>query len=62
MPQTMQGLIAETNTLGEEARRGDLALRGDPTKFQGAYHHLVAGINASLDALLAPTDEKRSEE
>ena len=57
LQQTVQGLIAETNRLGDAARRGELTHRGDVSKFQGAYRDLVQSFNDSLDALLAPINE-----
>ncbi|MBI3564746.1 MAG: bacteriohemerythrin [Elusimicrobia bacterium] len=53
----LQGLLAETAGLTALARMGELDSRADAAKFPGAYAEIVAGINALLDALLAPIGE-----
>ncbi|MEJ5308312.1 MAG: methyl-accepting chemotaxis protein [Anaerolineae bacterium] len=54
MQTTLRSLIAETNTLTRTAVEGRLATRGDASAFQGAYREVVEGINATLDAVIAP--------
>ena len=54
MQTALQGLITETNTLTQTAVEGRLATRGDASAFQGAYREVVEGINATLDAVIAP--------
>ncbi len=51
---TIRSLMAESGKLVDAARQGQLDHRGDPSKFSGAFGHLVAGINATLDAVAAP--------
>ncbi len=50
----LQDVLAETGLLIEAAQKGDLELRGDPTKFKGAYAELVDGLNRTVDALAEP--------
>jgi methyl-accepting chemotaxis protein len=50
-------LLAETQGLITAAQAGDLKRRGDSTKFQGVFRDLVDGINATLNAVVAPIDE-----
>ncbi len=54
MQTALLGLITETNTLTRTAVEGRLASRGDTNAFQGAYREVVEGINATLDAVIAP--------
>ncbi|HQI85647.1 MAG TPA: methyl-accepting chemotaxis protein [Anaerolineae bacterium] len=54
MQTALLGLITETNTLTRTAVEGRLATRGDTSAFQGAYREVVEGINATLDAVIAP--------
>ena len=51
----LDGVVSETGRLIDAARAGQLAIRGDAGRFQGGYHALVAGLNATLDAVTAPT-------
>ncbi|MBL0937539.1 MAG: hypothetical protein IBJ03_01520 [Gemmatimonadaceae bacterium] len=51
---TVRALVSETGQLIEAARAGDLAARGDASRFQGAYASLVQGINDTLDATTQP--------
>jgi methyl-accepting chemotaxis protein len=55
--QAMRALVAEVTTLTGAAREGQLAKRGNATAFEGAYQELVAGVNATLDAVVAPVEE-----
>lgn len=52
--KTLRGLVDETQRLTTAARAGDLSARGNADGFQGTYRDLVGGINATLDALVAP--------
>ncbi|GLC25351.1 methyl-accepting chemotaxis protein [Roseisolibacter agri] len=52
--RSLRGLVDETRRLTDAALAGQLAARGDADRFQGAYRDLVAGMNATLDALVAP--------
>jgi methyl-accepting chemotaxis protein len=55
--ETLRTLVGDTNALIAAARAGDLARRGHPERYQGAYADLVAGTNAMLDAVAAPMRE-----
>jgi methyl-accepting chemotaxis protein len=57
LQQTMQALIQETGQLARAAQAGRLDERGDPGKFDGAFHELVRAINEILDAVVAPINE-----
>ncbi len=50
----LNGLIAEANMLTQAAVEGRLNVRGDVTRFHGAYGEIVRGINATLDAVVGP--------
>jgi methyl-accepting chemotaxis protein len=50
----VQSLQKELLRLTDAAKEGRLAERGDPDRFQGAYANIVRGVNAVLDAVIAP--------
>jgi methyl-accepting chemotaxis protein len=50
----LQGLQKELSRLTEASRQGQLSERGKPQQFQGAYAEIVVGVNAILDAVIAP--------
>src|SRR5579871_1651572 len=50
----LQGLQKELNRLTQASHDGQLAERGKPDQFQGAYAEIVRGVNTMLDAILAP--------
>ena len=52
-----QGLQKELGRLIEASKEGQLADRGKPEQFQGAYAEIVRGVNAMLDAILLPIGE-----
>ena len=52
-----QGLQKELARLIEASKEGQLAERGKPEQFQGAYAEIVRGVNAMLDAILIPIGE-----
>ncbi|MDD1730197.1 MAG: MCP four helix bundle domain-containing protein, partial [Methanospirillum sp.] len=54
---TINDLIAETKILTNAAVAGELATRGDETKFQGAYREIISGINTTLENILIPLNE-----
>ncbi|HYD55256.1 MAG TPA: methyl-accepting chemotaxis protein, partial [Gemmatimonadaceae bacterium] len=58
--ETLRALVGDTGALIEAARAGELARRGDAARYDGAYAELVAGTNAMLDAVSAPTAEARA--
>jgi len=53
----LREVTGETQALTQAANAGKLNERGDAQKFQGAYRELVEGINATLDAVIAPITE-----
>ena len=50
----LQGLQKELARLTEASNAGKLAERGKHDQFQGAYAEIVRGVNAILDAVIAP--------
>ncbi|HVS36708.1 MAG TPA: methyl-accepting chemotaxis protein [Gemmataceae bacterium] len=56
LQRTVRALVAETTRLTASSRDGRLDRRGDAAEFRGAYRDLIAGINATLDAVLTPID------
>ena len=52
-----QGLQKELGRLIEASKEGQLAERGKPEQFQGAYAEIVRGVNTMLDAILLPIGE-----
>jgi methyl-accepting chemotaxis protein len=61
MRGTTQDLVGETARLTAAARAGDLAVRGDSARFEGAFRAVVEGTNQTLDGLKALTDEARAQ-
>jgi methyl-accepting chemotaxis protein len=53
----LQGLQKELVRLTDASKEGQLAERGKPEQFQGAYAEIVRGVNAMLDAILLPIGE-----
>jgi methyl-accepting chemotaxis protein len=49
--------IAQTRGLVASAQAGDLSARGDATGLDGAFREVVTGLNATLDAVVAPVQE-----
>ncbi len=50
----LQGLQKELVRLTEASKEGLLTERGKTEQFQGAYSEIVRGVNAVLDAIIAP--------
>ncbi len=50
----VNGLVAETVMLTENAAQGNLSIRGSADNFGGGYARIVKGINATLDAVIGP--------
>ena len=50
----LQDLQKELGRLTQASKEGQLAERGRPEQFQGAYAEIVRGVNAILDAVIAP--------
>ena len=53
----LQGLQKELARLTDASKEGQLAERGKPEQFQGAYAEIVRGVNTMLDAILLPIGE-----
>ena len=51
---TLRGLITEVETLTAAATGGNLSVRGNADGFNGGYRDIVAGMNATLDAVIDP--------
>jgi methyl-accepting chemotaxis protein len=52
--ESLRGLVSEANQLTHAAVEGRLGTRGNTDRFQGAYRDVVAGVNATLDAVIGP--------
>jgi methyl-accepting chemotaxis protein len=50
----INGLVAETVILTENAVKGKLDTRGNTEKFGGDYARIIKGINDTLDAVIGP--------
>ncbi len=55
--KSIKELESDTSTLIGAAMDGDLNVRADVEKHQGIYRDIVDGINATLDATIAPIKE-----
>lgn len=51
---SLNGLVAEMNTLSRGAVEGKLDIRGNANKFNGGYRDIVKGVNDTLDAVIGP--------
>ncbi len=56
---TLKELVNDTTALTEAALSGNLTYRADPEKHQGTYREIIAGVNNTLDAVIAPLEEAR---
>ena len=54
---TVQGLTDDVATLTVAAREGQLETRADARAYRGAFASLIDGLNATLDAVVAPMQE-----
>ncbi len=54
---TIGSLLLEADMLVKANQEGNLALRGDSSKFEGEWGKLIDGINSILDAIVAPLNE-----
>jgi methyl-accepting chemotaxis protein len=64
LKQSMQGaqvavkaMVVDTNKLAQSALAGRLEVRADAAIHKGEYRKIVEGINATLDAVVAPVNE-----
>ena len=55
--QVIRDLTQDTNMLISAAAQGELTVRADATKHEGAYRSLVEGINTMLDSTVTPMVE-----
>ncbi|GLC25333.1 methyl-accepting chemotaxis protein [Roseisolibacter agri] len=53
----LNATIAQTNMVVAAARAGDLSARAETDGMQGAYAELAGGLNATLEAVVAPMRE-----
>jgi methyl-accepting chemotaxis protein len=54
---TVRDLVSEALMLSKAAIGGKLSTRGDAAKFNGGYKEIVAGVNATIDAVVKPINE-----
>ena len=54
---TLRDLVEEANMLSKAGIEGRLSTRGNEQKFKGGYRDIVAGVNATLDAVISPVKE-----
>ena len=52
--ETLRNLVYETGIISSAAVDGKLDTRGNASKFKGAYHDIVQGVNDTLDAVIGP--------
>jgi methyl-accepting chemotaxis protein len=52
--QAIKALVADGNLLAQAAEAGVLTTRADAAKHLGEYRKVVEGLNATLDAIVAP--------
>ena len=57
MSETIRALVAEANALSGAALQGKLASRADAAKHKGEFKAIIDGINATMDAVVAPINE-----
>lgn len=55
--QVVQSLAEDTGMLMEAASEGRLSTRADADRHTGVYRRIVEGVNATLDAMIAPIRE-----
>jgi methyl-accepting chemotaxis protein len=53
----VNALLVDADGLARAAVAGDLSVRADPTRHEGDFRKLVAGFNATLDAVVGPVRE-----
>jgi methyl-accepting chemotaxis protein len=54
---TLRGMSADAQMLAKAGVEGKLSTRADATKYQGEYLKIVAGVNATLDAVVGPMND-----
>ncbi len=56
MQETIRGVSAETGSLIQKIRYGELSARGDEDAFSGGWRELTAGVNELIEAFVVPID------
>ncbi|MBJ6727593.1 methyl-accepting chemotaxis protein [Geomesophilobacter sediminis] len=54
MARRIGALAADATLLAQAAAAGKLDVRADASKHEGEYYQIVAGVNATLDAVITP--------
>ena len=54
MIKSLRNLVSESEMLTASAVEGNLATRGNADAFRGGYREIIAGVNATLDAVIGP--------
>ncbi|MDV3428922.1 MAG: methyl-accepting chemotaxis protein [Bacillota bacterium] len=54
MMKSIKNLIDESNMISGSAANGNLSVRGDEGKFEGAYLQVITGLNATMEAISIP--------
>jgi methyl-accepting chemotaxis protein len=54
---TLRTVMADSDRLTAAGAQGQLGRRADAAQYEGAYRTLIAGINSTLDAIVAPVSE-----
>lgn len=52
--ESLRSLVSETSRLARAGVEGKLSIRGDTSRFRGAYREIVQGFNDTLDAVIGP--------
>ncbi len=55
--EVLNGVVAETRTLIDASRRGELSKRADASRFEGGYRELCEGMNQMFASIAAPLQE-----
>lgn len=55
----LRALVSESLRLSEAATAGALNVRSDLDQFNGEYRQVIRGLNATMDAIVAPLTEAR---
>ncbi|MGO4797999.1 methyl-accepting chemotaxis protein [Pseudomonas sp. W22_MBD1_FP4] len=58
--RNIQSLVDDSQTLSSDATIGKLDTRADSSRHQGDFRRIVAGINSTLDSIVAPLNESMS--
>ncbi|MFZ1289921.1 MAG: methyl-accepting chemotaxis protein [Melioribacteraceae bacterium] len=57
MIENIKYLVSESLMLNQAAINGNLSVRGNAGKFNGAFKEIVSGINKTLDSVIEPINE-----